>query len=64
MRNLTKELQHSLDLASATSGDKVVTAQVTLAVTRTSFAAHILCCTIAKFVPILFLIFGFFFSGE
>ncbi|XP_041865310.1 WD repeat-containing protein 44 [Melanotaenia boesemani] len=27
VRNLTKELQHSLDLASATSGDKVVTAQ-------------------------------------
>uniref|UniRef100_A0A7N8WQ69 WD repeat-containing protein 44 n=1 Tax=Mastacembelus armatus TaxID=205130 RepID=A0A7N8WQ69_9TELE len=29
VRSLTKELQHSLDLASATSGDKVVTAQVT-----------------------------------
>lgn len=28
VRSLTKELQHSLDLASATSGDKVVTAQV------------------------------------
>lgn len=28
VRILTKELQHSLDLASATSGDKVVTAQV------------------------------------
>ncbi|XP_003446834.1 WD repeat-containing protein 44 [Oreochromis niloticus] len=27
VRSLTKELQHSLDLASATSGDKVVTAQ-------------------------------------
>lgn len=27
IENLTKELQHSLDLASATSGDKVVTAQ-------------------------------------
>lgn len=27
VRNLTKDLQHSLDLASATSGDKVVTAQ-------------------------------------
>ncbi|XP_067852900.1 WD repeat-containing protein 44 [Heptranchias perlo] len=27
VENLTKELQHSLDLASATSGDKVVTAQ-------------------------------------
>ncbi|TSP36065.1 WD repeat-containing protein 44 [Bagarius yarrelli] len=29
MRGLAKELQHSLDLASATSGDKVVTAQET-----------------------------------
>lgn len=28
VRSLTKELQHSLDLASATSGDKVVTALV------------------------------------
>lgn len=28
VRSLTKDLQHSLDLASATSGDKVVTAQV------------------------------------
>uniref|UniRef100_A0A667X206 WD repeat-containing protein 44 n=1 Tax=Myripristis murdjan TaxID=586833 RepID=A0A667X206_9TELE len=27
VRSITKELQHSLDLASATSGDKVVTAQ-------------------------------------
>lgn len=27
VRNLTKDLQHSLDLASATSGDKVVTAK-------------------------------------
>lgn len=27
-KSLSKELQHSLDLASATSGDKVVTAQV------------------------------------
>lgn len=27
-RGLAKELQHSLDLASATSGNKVVTAQV------------------------------------
>lgn len=32
VRSLTKELQHSLDLASATSGDKVVTAQVSEAV--------------------------------
>lgn len=31
VRSLTKELQHSLDLASATSGDKVVTAQVSKA---------------------------------
>lgn len=29
VRSLTKDLQHSLDLASATSGDKVVTAQET-----------------------------------
>ncbi|XP_076024384.1 WD repeat-containing protein 44 [Genypterus blacodes] len=29
VRSLTKELQHSLDLASATSGEKVVTAQET-----------------------------------
>lgn len=35
VRSLTKELQHSLDLASATSGDKVVTAQVSEA--QTSF---------------------------
>lgn len=28
VRCIAKELQHSLDLASATSGDKVVTAQV------------------------------------
>uniref|UniRef100_A0A8C7PVZ9 WD repeat-containing protein 44 n=1 Tax=Oncorhynchus mykiss TaxID=8022 RepID=A0A8C7PVZ9_ONCMY len=28
VRSITKDLQHSLDLASATSGDKVVTAQV------------------------------------
>lgn len=28
VRCITKEFQHSLDLASATSGDKVVTAQV------------------------------------
>lgn len=33
VRSLTKELQHSLDLASATSGDKVVTAQVSEALT-------------------------------
>lgn len=31
VRSLTRELQHSLDLASATSGDKVVTAQVSQA---------------------------------
>lgn len=30
VRSLTKDLQHSLDLASATSGDKVVTAQVSV----------------------------------
>lgn len=35
VRSLTKELQHSLDLASATSGDKVVTAQVSEAVDLT-----------------------------
>lgn len=37
VRSLTKELQHSLDLASATSGEKVVTAQVSGAAARTSF---------------------------
>lgn len=40
VRSLTKDLQHSLDLASATSGDKVVTAQVTKAVELTFFGAH------------------------
>lgn len=35
VRSLTKELQHSLDLASATSGDKVVTAQVSEAADQT-----------------------------
>lgn len=34
VRSLTKELQHSLDLASATSGNKVVTAQVSEASTQ------------------------------
>ena len=36
VKSLTKELQHSLDLASATSGDKVVTAQVSEAAGLTS----------------------------
>ena len=30
VRSITRELQHSLDLASATSGEKVVTARVRL----------------------------------
>lgn len=38
VRSLTRELQHSLDLASATSGDKVVTAQV-------SFLGHTQSCS-------------------
>lgn len=37
VRCLTKDLQHSLDLASATSGDKVVTAQVSVTVDRAAW---------------------------
>lgn len=37
VRCLTKDLQHSLDLASATSGDKVVTAQVSESVEQDFF---------------------------
>lgn len=42
VRILTKELQHSLDLASATSGDKVVTAQVN----QTVNLSTLFCCVL------------------
>uniref|UniRef100_A0AAQ6AK88 WD repeat-containing protein 44 n=1 Tax=Amphiprion ocellaris TaxID=80972 RepID=A0AAQ6AK88_AMPOC len=44
VRSLTKELQHSLDLASATSGDKVVTAQVSEAGDLSAFRLTVAVC--------------------
>lgn len=65
VRSLTKDLQHSLDLASATSGDKVVTAQVSGAVDLTAFKELCQSCSVALCLLhfyILFLYFNLFMS--
>lgn len=46
VRSLTKELQHSLDLASATSGDKVVTALVSEASVWSPSGDSSYCCAL------------------
>lgn len=61
MRSLTKELQHSLDLASATSGDKVVTAQVSEAVDLTFVLVLMYRVAVWFFIARLLNLFLFFF---